>query len=339
MLGSYRLVLAMAVALSHAGFMVGSLNPGVVAVVGFYLVSGYVMTGLLRNYYAGVARIPNFYLDRALRLFPHYLAIAVITLVWFEWTGTRTEYLTVEPGAAQLLQNLLVVPLNYYMFNHSSDFTLVPPAWSLGAEIQFYLVIPFVLLLGAAGRKFVMLLSATIYTCATLNLINSDWYGFRLLPGILFVFLLGSWLYDLHHQPARRLNGTTLTICATIAAALLATVLFRNQVLTLPYNRETLLGLVIGTALVNALAHRTRHRIDDALGNVSYGVFLNHYLVMWVFFDSRVVGLAGALAYLVIAVTIATAMYLLVERPVLDFRHRVRARRVAPAADALVVAP
>src|SRR5665647_1194548 len=97
MLGTYRLLLALAVALSHAGFMLGPLNPGVIAVVGFYLVSGYVMTGLLRNHYAAVARVPKFYLDRALRLLPHYLAIAAITLVWFEWTGTCLLYTSPSP--------------------------------------------------------------------------------------------------------------------------------------------------------------------------------------------------------------------------------------------------
>ena len=78
------------------------------------------MTGLLRNHYAVIGRVPKFYLDRALRLLPHYLVIAAITLVWFEWTGARTTYLKFEPGAVQILQNFLVVPLNYYMFNHAS---------------------------------------------------------------------------------------------------------------------------------------------------------------------------------------------------------------------------
>src|SRR4051812_4441983 len=76
MLGTLRLVLALLVALSHANVKIGGLNPGVMSVVCFYLISGYVMTGLLRDHYSNVRRIPYFYLDRALRIFPQYLAIA-----------------------------------------------------------------------------------------------------------------------------------------------------------------------------------------------------------------------------------------------------------------------
>ena len=51
MLGSLRLLLALAVAASHVDYRIAGLNPGVSAVVGFYLISGYVMAGLLQRHY------------------------------------------------------------------------------------------------------------------------------------------------------------------------------------------------------------------------------------------------------------------------------------------------
>ena len=57
MLGSLRLLLALAVAASHVDYRIAGLNPGVSAVVGFYLISGYVMAGLLqRAGFAGSGR-------------------------------------------------------------------------------------------------------------------------------------------------------------------------------------------------------------------------------------------------------------------------------------------
>ncbi|MDY0313038.1 MAG: hypothetical protein RBR20_13065, partial [Desulfobacterales bacterium] len=98
MFGTYRLILAVLVALSHIGITIGHLNPGVIAVVGFYLISGYVMTGLLRTHYDRIDKVGHFYLDRFLRLFPHYAVVAALTFVWFVWTGTRTDYLKITPG-------------------------------------------------------------------------------------------------------------------------------------------------------------------------------------------------------------------------------------------------
>ena len=40
MLGTWRYILAVLVALSHDGLRIQGLNPGVMAVVGFYLISG-----------------------------------------------------------------------------------------------------------------------------------------------------------------------------------------------------------------------------------------------------------------------------------------------------------
>ena len=50
-MGLLRLFLAYMVLLSHAGVRIATYNGGVVAVIGFYLISGYVMAGLLRRYY------------------------------------------------------------------------------------------------------------------------------------------------------------------------------------------------------------------------------------------------------------------------------------------------
>jgi peptidoglycan/LPS O-acetylase OafA/YrhL len=322
MLGTYRLCLAILVALSHIGVAIAGLNPGVVAVVGFYLISGYVMTGLIRAHYSTLSRVGDFYSDRVIRLFPHYLAIACITLAWFSTSGERTAYLRVFPTWRNLLDNLLVVPLNFYMYNQSDAFTLVPPAWSLGAEIQFYIVIPFILLLGL--RTPVMLASAIVYVMASFGVINTDWYGYRLLPGILWAFLIGSWLFDAHQRPDRRQRGIAACALVSVFAAALAAILALQGFLGQPYNRETLVGLVVGVMAINALAHRQRHWADEKIGHLSYGVFLCHFLVLWMFFGGTVGGFFPTIAFLGISLLVAFAMFTIVERPMLRLRRRLR---------------
>ena len=112
-MGMMRLLLAMAVVLSHADLRVFQLNPGVTAVVGFYLISGYVMAGLVHRHYNEPARMPYFYLDRLLRLCPLYLVYAGAALAWHLWTQTPTLFLRHAPTWQDIARNVLIVPLNF----------------------------------------------------------------------------------------------------------------------------------------------------------------------------------------------------------------------------------
>ena len=320
MLGTWRYFLAVVVALSHIQWRLADLNPGVIAVVGFYLTSGYVMTGLLRNRYTQLADASSFYFDRALRLLPQYFTIAVLTLAWLLVSGASTTFLQGQPDLQGLLNNFTIVPLNYFYYNGADRFTLIPPAWSLGAEIQFYIFLPLIVRLRAVAS----VISITVYVCAAAGLINSELFGFRLLPGVLWFFLLGSWLYDSHHGSTSERSGKrVLAVMALVVAAGLG--LWSMGKLNLPYNRETLLGVLIALPALHLLARRERRSWDESLGNLSYGLFLNHFLILWVVFDSSVLGFWQRLAFILLCTVCAGLTQRLVERPALAWRQNLRA--------------
>lgn len=324
MLGTLRLLLAVLVALSHADVRVAGFNPGVVAVVGFYLISGYVMTGLLRRHYARARDVPAFYLDRALRLYPQYLFIAGLTLIWFLATDARTLFLRHAPTLGDLFNNLAIVPLNFFMFNDSDHFALIPPGWSLGAEVQFYLLVPWLLL--ARLRGAALLASFAVYLLAAWGVIQTEWYGYRLLPGVLFMFLLGSYLYELHHGAApRRLPPLVVWLGFGVLLLLLA----GAGRLTLPYNVETLTGLLLGLPALHVLGRLPRRGWDELLGDLAYGVFLCHFLVLWLLGAEFVRGW-GLIPYLLAATALSFVSQRWVERPALRLRRRLRAPRAAP---------
>ena len=321
MLGTWRYFLAVLVALSHVSWRWGDLNPGVMAVVGFYVTSGYVMTGVLRNRYQLLGNAPLFYLDRALRLFPQYIAIALVTLVWLFTSDATTLFLQHRPDALDIINNIVVIPLNYFYYNGADRFTLIPPAWSLGAEIQFYLLLPLIL----RARALVSVISITVYVCAASGVINSELFGFRLLPGVLWFFLLGSWLYDAHHQTDARRAGhrVALVMAAVVLAGCLLAAFGK---LALPYNRETLIGLLVALPALHLLSRMPRRAWDERLGDLSYGLFLNHFLMFWVVFQSSVQGFGTSLAYIACASLGAWLTQRLVERPALAWRQSLRAR-------------
>lgn len=318
MLGSLRLLLALLVALSHAGVRLFDFNPGVSAVVVFYLISGYVMTGLLRTHYPEWRDIPAFYLDRALRLYPQYLFIAGLTLIWMTASGARTAFLQRPPSLLDMVNNLAVVPLNLFMFNDSDQFTLIPPAWSLGAEIQFYLLVPILLL--ARMRGLVLLASFAIFLLAAWQIIHTEWFGYRLLPGVMFMFLLGSYLYEYHRN---RLPDCALPAASGLVLVGLMLALGWSGRLAAPYNVETLTGLLIGLPALHILARMPRRGWDDFFGDLSYGVFLCHFLVLWLLGADAVQGW-GLAAYLSAVAAMAFISQRLVERPILRLRRKLR---------------
>lgn len=323
MLGTWRLMLAAMVALSHDGWRILGLHPGVMAVVGFYLISGYVMTGLIRRHYCRPSAVGGFYMDRFLRLFPVYWFVAALTLAWWWATGAQTPYLQGSPGWADALANLSVIPLNFYMFNGTDTFTLIPPAWSLGAELQFYLLAPLLVLVPRL-RAVALIASLAVQVMATMGVLNSDWFGYRLLPGVLCLFLAGSWLYDHHrrHAVKSRLAAYERWLLIGVGVAWLAGLWITGR-WGAPSVTEVALGAFLGLLVLDALALRRRHDWDDRLGDGAYALFLVHFLAIWVW-PERPDGVLGYGLLLGIAGLGAALAYWLVERPCERLRHRWR---------------
>jgi peptidoglycan/LPS O-acetylase OafA/YrhL len=321
-MGVMRLALALAVLVSHAGLRARGLNPGVSAVIGFYLISGYVMTGLMRRHYASAGRVAAFYADRLLRILPQYLLYAGVTLVWFVVTGTRTTFLTRSPDALDLLNNLTVVPLNFFMFNGADQFTLIPPAWSLGAELQFYLLMPLLVLRPRLGAVLVAG-SLGVHAAALVGRLHADWFGYRLLAGVLWVFGAGMLLFVL--QRARARWADALAIAAPVLALVIYLVLRARGLHAVPYNQEVLIGWGFGVPLLHWLSRRPSGRLDTLAGDLSYGVFLNHFLLIWCL--QPLLGSFGGvdlLALIAASLLLSALTQRLVERPALAWRRRLR---------------
>ena len=279
MTGYLRLGLAALVLLSHTGITINGLNPGVIAVIIFYMLAGGVVTHLWHDILPqGKGKLRAFYTDRILRIFPLYLYIASLTAIFILITGYGSP--SFQPLAT--LSNILIIPLSYFMFIDNSILTdptwwLIPQAWSLGTELQAYLMLPFILIYKRAQLP-VLIISISIYTAANLNIIHTDHYGYRLLPGIFFMFLIGSILKQESRRSIISTPSNWLLLLATINYLILHCTSGFQHV----YTQETLVGILIGIPLLR-LASATNIKLphNKTAASLSYGVFLSHFLVIW----------------------------------------------------------
>jgi len=340
--GSYRLLLAAVVAVSHMARPMLDFNIGITAVVQFYLISGFVMAGLIERHYSDLLRRPagpaapasgrgrsalHFYADRGLRIYPQYLLFIGLTILLHRHYQFETIFLERPLDARLLLYNLLIIPLDFFMFDMTiQGGTLIPPAWSLGAELQFYLLLPFVL---AFGRSLLPLAGASlvVFALAMFELLHPDWYGYRLLPGVLFIFLTGTLLYQARTQRRAAIAvGVLYALVLAIAAGAQA-----MHGLEADTTAECLSGYLLGVPIVFALSRFTPRRWDDFLGFASYGTFLVHNLVMYVMQAEQIIpGLARRDAFMAVAIAISILLgfagYFVVERPVIALRRRLRSQ-------------
>jgi peptidoglycan/LPS O-acetylase OafA/YrhL len=326
-------MLAVAVALSHVPVRVFGFNPGIVAVVSFLMMSGYVMTLLIDRHYTKLSRIPVFYVDRASRLFPQFLFYASIVLVLMRF-GIPPELMS-ACTPTQLAENVAMLPLGYATQVGIGDCQIMPQAWSLGLELTFYLVVPWLLLaIGRSALKVVMIGSTIVFAFAVFGVLDTDQWGYRLLPGTLFIFMTGIALAD-----EERIGKAAPRLVFVLACALLVATRLWRPLYALHYNKEVLVGLIVGIPVLALLKHRRFSAADEFLGNLSYGVFLNHNLVFWLI--ERYTGrphLSHSLAMLgiVASVGLAAATHWLVERPALHLRRRIRYRPERESAERVV---
>ncbi|MBT2294395.1 acyltransferase family protein [Pseudomonas fluorescens] len=132
------------------------LPGGFIGVDIFFVISGFLITGIiLRRQELGTFSILEFYVKRALRIFPAYAALLVIVtffmaalLIPNDWHGYSESAL----AALRFNSNNFFASQNDYFAPAAYELPLLH-TWSLAVEMQFYLILPFVLVF--ASRRFV----------------------------------------------------------------------------------------------------------------------------------------------------------------------------------------
>jgi peptidoglycan/LPS O-acetylase OafA/YrhL len=274
--GFYRLVLSCLVVVSHTAreiYFATGYHLGVIAVISFFLLSGFVMTKLISKYYDNLGAVCRFYLDRAVRILPQYLFYVYFTLAAACFFHIQHRDMTQIPTMKSVVLQSVVFPMNF-MCSYGND-CLVQTAWSLGLEAFFYACFPFILIFGL--RKPFAAASAVFFLLGYCGVLSPDLWTYRFLPGTLFMFICGSWIADSETRVER-----LAPIAAIIFALVPLAITYAIPTLDRPFVRSVLVGIAAGIPIVYLLRNGLGRwkRLDQLAGDLSYGVFLNQIVVI-----------------------------------------------------------
>jgi len=285
MLGYLRFFLATLVLLTHTGIRFHDFNFGIAAVVSFYMLAGLVVCGLLSKMFPeGGPVYFRFYVERLLRIFPTYLFIFTLVCIFL----IISQYGRTEFNLVKLINNILIIPINYFMIFDNWILTepkslIIPPAWSLGLELQAYVILPFIVYYKPV-KIIVSIVSLLVFIAACLGIVNTNYAGYMLLPGVMFIFVLGTLIFKTY------LNESELDkfdiyfpIITYITLIILLVILGIQNEFLVNYATDVIFGVLIGYPVIIYMVKSDRKMPLNALfGELSYGIFLSHSAAMWI---------------------------------------------------------
>lgn len=111
----------------------------------FFVLSGFLITGILLDTIEAPNYFKSFYARRTLRIFPVYYLVIALMFCLSPFLARFSSLQPYLPGHRLLTANLFYLQ-NWWQGFHDASKCVIGDYWSLGVEEQFYLVWPFVVL-------------------------------------------------------------------------------------------------------------------------------------------------------------------------------------------------
>ena len=331
----------------------GGLSGGFLGVEVFFVLSGYLITSLLLSELAATGRVAfaTFFARRLRRLTPA-LIVMLLGVAWYTATIAQTWDRGRIRGDA--ISTLLYSQNWHLILGRFRSGSVLNHTWSLSIEEQWYFVWPLALtaLFAVTHRHLktlAIIVSSIALGSAAVNLwlasranttnprmyYGTDTRSLGLLLGAAFA------IWVVHFGGRLPLSDSTTRFLG------MAGVLIVTAMMLISQDSDTVLfqgGLFIFGLAVIAIINVTLHtsptligralsvRPMRAIGVVSYGLYLYHWPLFFVLTPARtgISGVALLVVRIAITLALATASYVIVERPIRN--ASIRPRYVALAA-------
>ena len=283
-----RALAAVLVVIYHAKVTSG----GYIGVDIFYVISGFLITGLLLRELDGTGSLAlkAFYLRRVKRLLPASFFVLFVTAIiaWIVYPSTLRHGLGKDIAAAgAYISNYLFALWQMDYQNLNSTPPVVIHYWSLAVEEQFYLFWPFIILAlyryGARRAVFfgVVAITATSFLLSLFLTPREPIWSFYSLPTRAWELGIGALLLFI----PKRIRFSSNYGWAALGLILFGMLTFTDKT---PFPGTAALVPVIGTAFAiaslnnwpSAMNRFGNLKVVQWLGEISYPLYLWHWPVL-----------------------------------------------------------
>lgn len=309
--------------LEIAGFKSGFLGVDI-----FFVISGYLMAVMYDP-----LKKKDYFLKRAQRLLPAYFALVAATLLASMFIVKPNDYSQV---ATQVwFATFFTSNIGFWLENTYFDKAAFKPLlhlWSLGVEIQFYLLVPALYWTFKRFKlSYLLFLIGSALLCFVVVGISSK-TSFFWLPFRLWEFLIGfgvaKYLYK--GQAAKSDKLAWLGLLALVALICIPFIEIDGNAKGFQHGHPGMIALFISLAAAVTLSFGLPKKIEDhavsgaleKIGGYSYSIYLAHFPVIVLFlyepFAGTVLKTSGPVQSLILIALIVCAsalLYIGVERP------------------------
>ncbi|MEO0780285.1 MAG: acyltransferase family protein [Pseudomonadota bacterium] len=324
------------------------LTGGFLGVDVFFVLSGFLITGLLVDEFhkTGRIRLNEFYWRRARRILPPLILVMLVSLpvAWAVLLPSELERYTLSLAAA------LAFVSNFFWFLELSDYGaqsgLLQPflhTWSLAIEEQFYLIFPLlmIVLMRYLTLRHVMAaiagLAALGFLLAAVTTALHPAFSFYTPTSRAWELLAGALLAVASRYGAGRLNGCGFLYVPGLSLLVLGWAFVTQDLLAMRHPGVGTLPVIAATCGLIWCAD-PREPVTRILstgpmvwiGKVSYSLYLWHFPI---FAFGRILSVGTPSPFemaiwVVLTVALSALGYTLIERP---FRFRLKPRAFAIA--------
>ncbi len=322
----------------------------------FFVLSGFLITGILVDTRSRTDYFSNYYIRRALRIFPLYylVLLALFILLHVSNGGSGVEYAQMHQWGSPAWFTVYLGNFRMAYKNAAPPVIAYAPLWSLQIEEQFYLLFPLAvrwMRLEHLSRLLwcLVLLSPALRVLFYLWDPNNPVLQYALLPchmdgialGALIAirFRTGAW-----EVPKLRLAAFSVTLLsAALIGSLLSTPTWRHEAWSSPFNRVIgyslsgwgCAGLVLLLIQLRGSPYTRFLRIAPVqyIAKISYGIYLLHQLafraVRWTGrFHVHLApnGLLNVAFLFLVSIAMASASWHLLESPLVRLKDRLAPR-------------
>ena len=311
----------------HLGL--SSFSGGWIGVDIFFVISGFLITQKIHSTLnKRTFSLSVFFVSRAKRLFPSYITVIFVTFIVAHLVFDRAYLKNVggEVFASSLgISNLYFWREGNY-FNLSTHLRPLLHLWSLGVEMQFYLVWPLLLML--SGKYLKKYLAIVVIALFITSILFAEYFSgikndtsFFLPQFRIFEFMMGALLASFNNIPKPPNWLSAVLQLLGLLLIVYATVYFNDQ---MPYpSFEALIPCLGAFLLLYTQCNQwpglvINNRVVNYVGKISYCLYLVHWPIIIFFFYQRVEPLdfLTRLMIFILSLIAAMALHYFIEIPI-----------------------